>query len=192
MDRDESRSKKSIKIDLMQTQELILVDENDRAVGIMDKMETHRKGLLHRAFSVFIFNKKGEMLLQQRASGKYHSPGLWTNACCSHPFPGEAVADAASRRLSEELGFTTILHKAFSFIYRSEFDNGLTEYEYDHVFTGEFDGEIRANISEVQDYDHRTMEQIEQQLAETPDLFTPWFRIAFPKIAAVMSEHKMK
>src|ERR1700712_4649445 len=115
-------------------QDVILVNELDEPTGKMEKMEAHRKALLHRAFSVFIFNAKGEMLLQRRSSHKYHSAGLWTNACCSHPFPGEDVKDAALRRLQEELGFTTPLEKAFDFIYKAAFDNGLTEYEFDHVF----------------------------------------------------------
>ena len=110
----------------------------------MEKMEAHKKGLLHRAFSVFIFNGKGEMLLQQRALNKYHSGGLWTNACCSHPMPGEKTEDAADRRLKEELGFETPLEKIFDFVYKAEFDNGLTEYEFDHVFAGEYEGEIKC------------------------------------------------
>src|SRR6516164_10337979 len=115
-------------------QEVILVNEQDEPIGTMGKMEAHKKALLHRAFSVFIFNSKGEMLLQQRARDKYHSGGLWTNACCSHPKPGEEVQLAASRRLNEELGFNTPLTKIFDFIYQSSFENGLTEFEFDHVF----------------------------------------------------------
>ncbi|MFT4022708.1 MAG: isopentenyl-diphosphate Delta-isomerase [Flavihumibacter sp.] len=111
--------------------QVVLVDNDDREVGTMEKMEAHRQAKLHRAFSVFIFDSRGRMLLQQRAFGKYHSGGLWTNACCSHPFPGEAVEDAARRRLKEELGFTVPLTHLFSFIYKAPFDNGLTEHEYD-------------------------------------------------------------
>src|SRR4249919_2599143 len=114
-------------------QEVILVNEQNEAIGTMEKMEAHRKALLHRAFSVFIFNSKGEMLLQQRALNKYHSGGLWTNACCSHPRPGELIEDAATRRLKEELGFETPLKKIFQFTYQASFDNGLTEHEFDHV-----------------------------------------------------------
>src|ERR1700744_2758864 len=120
----------------MVREEVILVDEADVQLGTMEKIEAHRKALLHRAFSVFIFNSKGEMLLQQRAAEKYHSPGLWTNACCSHPRPGEETQAAAMRRLMEELGFTLELEKIFDFTYRSEFENGLTEFEFDHVFVG--------------------------------------------------------
>src|SRR6185503_10093666 len=111
---------------------VILVDENDNEIGSCEKMEAHRQGWLHRAFSIFIFNSRGEMLLQQRALDKYHSPGLWTNACCSHPAPGENLAEAAGRRLEEELGFTTGLEKLFDFIYRADFENGLSEHEFDH------------------------------------------------------------
>src|ERR1700728_4574124 len=120
----------------MQQEQVILVNERDEPTGSMEKMEAHRKALLHRAFSVFIFNTAGDMLLQQRAAGKYHSAGLWTNACCSPPRPGEGTRDAAMRRLYEELGFTAELKKIFDFTYRSEFENGLTEFEFDHVFVG--------------------------------------------------------
>src|SRR5215475_1033999 len=120
-------------------EEVILVDEDDFQVGTMEKMEAHRKALLHRAFSVFIFNTKGEMLLQQRALNKYHSAGLWTNACCSHPAPGESTLDAAEKRLLEEMGFITPLQEIFEFTYKTEFDNGLTEYEFDHVVVGTWD-----------------------------------------------------
>ena len=129
--------------------DIILVNEEDVQVGTMEKMEVHERGLLHRAFSVFIFNKAGEMLLQQRALSKYHSGGLWTNACCSHPRPGEKTEDAAARRLFEELGFGTELRFAFSFTYKAAFDNGLTEHEFDHVFVGHFDGPLRPDPKEV-------------------------------------------
>ena len=126
-------------------EQVILVNEQDEQTGVMEKMEAHQKALLHRAFSVFIFNDKGELLLQQRASDKYHSGGLWTNTCCSHPNPDEETITAAQRRLKEEMGFTTKLSKAFDFIYKSEFSNGLTEHEFDHVFTGYYNGEIHPD-----------------------------------------------
>src|SRR4030095_7998604 len=129
----------------MSSTEVILVDQEDRPSGTAEKMEAHRKGLLHRAFSVFIFNSKGEMLLQQRALSKYHSGGLWTNACCSHPAPGEKTKDGAIRRLNEELGFETPVEKVFDFVYKAEFDNGLTEHEFDHVFAGEYEGQLNVN-----------------------------------------------
>jgi len=162
--------------------EVILVDENDVAIGTMDKMTAHEKALLHRAFSVFIFNSKGEMLLQQRADKKYHSAGLWTNACCSHPSPGEETAQAASRRLKEELGFTTPLSKAFSFTYRTDFENGLTENEFDHVYVGIYDGYIKADADEVKNYCYMSMNEIEESINKQPAKFTSWFVIAFPEI----------
>lgn len=160
-------------------QQVVLVDELDNEVGIMEKMEAHRKALLHRAFSVFIFNKQGQMLLQQRAAAKYHSGGLWTNTCCSHPAPGEALLPAAERRLQEELGFSTPLTKAFDFIYKTAFDNGLTEYEFDHVLTGVFNGAIFPNGEEVEDTRWMSMEDVRADLAARPGLYTEWFKIAF-------------
>ena len=148
----------------------------------MEKMEAHVKGLLHRAFSVFIFNKNGELLLQQRAKGKYHNGGLWTNTCCSHPLPGEDVGAAALRRLSEEMGFTTLLTPAFNFIYSAAFDNGLTEHEFDHVFTGIYDGDIHVDESEVSDYCFKQIGDIEQSLQTHPQEYTEWFKIALPQV----------
>lgn len=162
--------------------EVILVDNNDVAIGTMDKMEAHEKALLHRAFSVFIFNSIGEMLLQQRADKKYHSAGLWTNACCSHPAPGENTSSAAARRLQEELGFTTLLSKAFTFTYRTDFENGLTENEFDHVYTGVYDGEIIPDKNEVKNYAFIAMEEIERAIVAEPGKFTSWFVIAFPEV----------
>jgi isopentenyl-diphosphate delta-isomerase len=167
----------------MAVEHVILVDETDLPVGTMEKMEAHQKALLHRAFSVFIYNSKGEMLLQRRASGKYHSPGLWTNACCSHPRPGEDTRAAALRRLEEELGFSTELEKRFDFIYRAAFGNGLTEYEFDHVFVGYHDGVITPDVAEVSEYSFRDPEVIRGELASNPDRFTPWFHLAFPLVA---------
>ena len=162
--------------------EVILVNERDEEVGTLDKMEAHRKGLLHRAFSVFIFNNKGEMLLQKRAQDKYHSGGLWTNACCSHPLPGENILDAAKRRLNEELGFTLPLNKAFEFIYRADFENGLTEHEFDHVFIGHYEGSIHPDPQEVSDYCYKDVGEIRKTLAIHPNEFTEWFKIAFPRV----------
>src|SRR5215470_10848440 len=135
----------------------------------MDKMEAHQKGLIHRAFSIFIFNARGEMLLQQRALNKYHSAGLWSNSCCSHPYPGEEIKDAATRRLNEELGFETPLEKIFDFIYQVSFENGLVENEFDHVFVGYYDGDVKANLGEVNDYVFKPMEQIRLELQKTPE-----------------------
>jgi isopentenyl-diphosphate Delta-isomerase len=163
-------------------EEVILVNGQDEPVGTMEKMAAHYEAVLHRAFSVFLFNDKGEMLLQQRAKQKYHSGGLWTNACCSHPRPGEETIDAASRRLNEEMGIRTQLQKIFDFTYKAAFDNGLTEHEYDHVFTGNYGGEIKPNKDEVQDYCYKTMEEIRTTLQSHPHKYTAWFHIAFPKV----------
>lgn len=165
-------------------EQVILVNEADQEVGFMEKMEAHEKAVLHRAFSVFIFNDAGEMLLQQRASNKYHSANLWTNTCCSHPQPGELTKNAAHRRLQEEMGFDTPLEKAFDFVYKASFDNGLTEYEFDHVFIGNYQGNICPNPLEVKDYAFRTFENINQLIATEPAAFTSWFLIAFPKVNA--------
>jgi isopentenyl-diphosphate Delta-isomerase len=168
---------------------VILVDEQDNETGLMEKMEAHEKAVLHRAFSVFIFNTVGEMLLQQRAISKYHSGGLWTNACCSHPLPGEATDAAAQRRLYEELGFNTPLQKAFDFIYKAAFDNGLTEYEFDHVFTGIYDGPITPSNVEVEDYCYKSMDAIKQSITSHPHKYTEWFKIAFPRVEFFLAEH---
>jgi isopentenyl-diphosphate Delta-isomerase len=162
--------------------EVILVNEQDEQTGTIEKMEAHRRALLHRAFSVFIFNGKGEMLLQQRAMGKYHSPGLWTNACCSHPRPGESVEEAAGRRLKEEMGIDVKIEKVFDFIYRTEFDNGLTEFEFDHVYTGTYNGPLSPDRQEVKDYCYRSMDDIESDLFQRPEKYSAWFRIAFPEL----------
>ena len=161
---------------------VILVNEQDIALGNMDKMQAHEKGLLHRAFSIFIFNKKGDMLLQQRAQAKYHSAGLWTNACCSHPEPGEITAAAAHRRLKEEMGFNTNLTEAFSFVYKTAFENGLTEYEFDHVFIGSYDSQVIPDEKEVKDYSYTSMNNIRSGLQTHPHKYTSWFKIAFPKL----------
>jgi isopentenyl-diphosphate Delta-isomerase len=136
---------------------------------------------------VFIFNTKGEMLLQQRARNKYHSAGLWTNACCSHPSPGESTPDAASRRLIEEMGFSTPLTEIFAFTYKTPYDNGLTEHEYDHVYTGTFEGSIKPDPEEVKDYCFKRLDEIEESLQSHPAKYTSWFHIAFPKIKEAMA-----
>ena len=167
--------------------DVILVDENDVPTGTMEKMEVHEKALLHRAFSVFIFNDKGEMLLQKRALNKYHSAGLWTNACCSHPQPGDETLAAATKRLHEEMGFTTTLEKAFDFIYKAPFDNGLTEYEFDHVFVGNYQGQIIPNPDEVADFCYMSLDAIKNSMEFHADKYTVWFQIAFLKLQAYMS-----
>ncbi|MFY8129126.1 MAG: isopentenyl-diphosphate Delta-isomerase [Chitinophagaceae bacterium] len=163
-------------------EEVILVNEFDEQVGVMEKLEAHQQPILHRAFSVFIFNSKGEMLLQKRAATKYHSANLWTNACCSHPRPYETVQIAAERRLKEEMGFSTLVKPAFTFTYQAAFDNGLYEYEFDHVFIGKYDGDLSLNNEEVQDYTYQSLQAIEELIQSKPEIFTAWFKIAFPKL----------
>lgn len=162
--------------------EVILVNEHDEQSGTMGKLEAHRQARLHRAFSVFIFNSKGDMLLQQRATAKYHSGGLWSNACCSHPRPGEETLKAANRRLKEEMGFETALDKIFHFTYKTAFANGLTEHEFDHVFAGRYEGEIEPDSMEVSNYTFKSMKEIKENLELSPQKYTAWFHIAFPKI----------
>ena len=172
--------------------EVILVNELDEPLGSMDKMEAHRKGVLHRAFSVFIFNKRGEMLLQQRALNKYHSGGLWTNACCSHPGPGETTCSAAVRRLQEEMGFTAPLEEIFTFTYKAAFENGLTEYEFDHVFVSIYEGLIVPDPDEVSDFCYKNLEAIQTSLTSHPDKYTAWFHIAFPKVKQWAIENQIE
>lgn len=166
----------------METIEVILVDAEDREIGSMEKMEAHRRGLLHRAFSVFIINNDGEMLLQRRALSKYHSPGLWTNACCSHPSPGENLLDSAIRRLQAEMGFQCPLAVVNSFTYKTEFDNNLTEHEFDHVILGIFDGEIKPNPTEVAEFKWVSIAELEQDIALNKADYTFWFHIAYPLV----------
>lgn len=161
---------------------VILVDQEDRQTGVMEKIQAHREAMLHRAFSVFVFNSRGELMLQQRALSKYHSPGLWTNTCCSHPRPGEETEAAAHRRMVEEMGFDCKLEKVFHFTYKAPFDNELTEYEVDHVFVGISDEMPDINPEEVESFRFDTLENIETQMQSDPEQFTVWFRIAFDRV----------
>lgn len=163
-------------------QHVVLVDENDNPIGEIEKMEAHEKGLLHRAFSVFIFNPQGLMLLQKRAGTKYHSADLWTNACCSHPGLDEEIVDAAVDRLQMEMGILTSLSKKFSFVYRAELDNGLIEHELDHVLFGSYDGEPFPNPEEVADWRYVSMEDLERELITHPEHFTSWFKLVFDQV----------
>lgn len=156
---------------------VVLVDELDNEIGFMEKMAAHEKGVLHRAFSVFTFNSKGELILQRRALDKYHSGGLWTNTCCSHPRKAEATIDAAHRRLQEEMGFDCPLTKAFDFIYKKELDNGLTEHELDHVFIGVFDGEVHYNKEEVHEIKHIELNALLEDVEANAHAYTEWFKI---------------
>lgn len=159
------------------TNKVILVDAEDNPVGTMEKMEAHEKGLLHRAFSVLIFNSKGELLLQKRASSKYHSGGLWTNTCCSHPAPNETVAVAAKRRLKEEMGIDLQPVFAYKFTYKAPLDQNLIEHEVDHVFTATFDGVPQVNTHEVEDWKFVEISQLLHDIQAHPDRYTPWFKL---------------
>ena len=158
---------------------VILVDEKDNQLGLMPKMEAHEKAVLHRALSVFIFNSKGELMLQQRAAHKYHSPLLWTNTCCSHQRDGETNIEAGERRLVEEMGFKTNLKEIFSFVYKAPFDNGLTEHELDHVMVGYFDGLPEINPEEVASFKWMSLEEVNADIKLHPNLYTAWFKIIF-------------
>jgi isopentenyl-diphosphate delta-isomerase len=163
---------------------VILVDEKDNKIGLMEKMEAHEKGLLHRAFSVFVFNSKGDFLLQRRAISKYHSGGLWTNSCCSHPRDGETFLEAGKRRLQEEMGFVCELEKQFDFIYKSKLDNELTEHELDHVMFGTYEGEIVLNKDEVMDYKYVDLDTLVKDMSDNPGNYTEWFKICFEEVRA--------
>jgi len=166
--------------------EVILVDENDLEIGKMEKMEAHQKALLHRAISVFIVNSKGEWLLQQRTYDKYHSKGLWTNCCCSHPFPGETSIDAANRRLMEEMGLETRLKEIFSFSYIQELENNLTEHEFDHVFVGITDEKPQPHPDEVMDYGYFSFENLKKDIDAHPDNYTAWFKLIYQQVGEII------
>lgn len=165
----------------MEEEKVILVDENDNQIGLMPKMEAHEKAVLHRAFSVFIFNDKNELMLQQRALHKYHSPGLWTNTCCSHQRDGESNIEAGKRRLNEEMGFVTDLRETTSFVYKAPFDNGLTEHELDHVMIGNYNKEPIINKDEVASWKWMPLEDVKVDIALRPEKYTAWFKIIFEK-----------
>jgi len=163
----------------MTEEQVILVNENNEQIGLMPKLEAHEKAVLHRAFSVFVFNDANELMLQQRALGKYHSPGLWTNTCCSHQRDGETNIEAGKRRLQEEMGFVTELEESISFIYKAPFDNGLTEHEYDHVLIGTFNKEPIINPDEVEAWKWMPLEAVKADIEKQPESYTAWFKIIF-------------
>ena len=169
-------------------EKVILVNEQDEPIGLMEKMEAHEKGLLHRAFSVFIFNDNNELLLQRRALSKYHSGGLWSNSCCSHPRENESVLEAGKRRLTEELGFTVDLKETFSFIYKAKLDNELTEHELDHVLIGKYNELPEGNPEEVDGVKYVSLDWLENDIEENPDNYTVWFRVIFDRV----KEHFME
>ena len=160
---------------------VILVDKHDNQLGLMEKIEAHKKAVLHRAVSVFILNDNNELLIQQRALSKYHSPALWTNTCCSHPRDGESVLDAGARRLKEEMGFETKLDSLLSFVYRAKFDNGLTEHEFDHVLFGYYNDDPSINKLEVMDWKWVNLDFLKNDIITNSDLYTIWFKIIFEK-----------
>lgn len=166
----------------MAKEKVILVDENNNAIGVEEKMKAHEEGKLHRAFSIFIFNSKKELLLQRRAQGKYHCGGLWTNTCCSHPRPGEKIIDAAKRRLKEEMGIITEdIWNVSSFVYKAILGNGLTEHEYDYVLVGNYNESPRLNPKEADGWKWVTLEELKKDVKENADNYTPWFRIILEK-----------
>lgn len=160
---------------------VVLVDEQDQDLDLMEKMEAHRQGLLHRAFSVFVLNGKDQLMLQKRALHKYHSGGLWTNTCCSHPRKGEKVEDAAHRRLMEEMGFDCPVQKAFHFIYKAKLDQGLTEHEFDHLFIGRYDEQPAINPEEVAEWKWMDVSAVKVDLENNPEKYTAWFKIIFDR-----------
>ena len=157
---------------------VVLVDERDRETGAAEKLAAHASGKLHRAFSIFVFNSERQLLLQRRAKAKYHSGGLWSNTCCGHPRPGERTAEAARRRLREEMNFDCELRPAFEFLYRAEFENDLIEHEYDHVFVGEFDGVPAPDASEVEGWKWAGLDELRRDMSERPEAYTYWLRVA--------------
>lgn len=173
----------------MPSQKVILVDNRNRKTGVEEKIKAHEEGKLHRTFSIFVFNKMGELLLQQRAKTKYHSAGLWTNTVCSHPKLGETYYQATNRRLKEEMGFDCALKKKFCFIYKTKFGNGLTEHEYDCIFTGEFDGIPKPEPEEVVGYRWISPKELNEDIKKTPEKYTVWLKIALEKL---MKEKKIK
>ncbi len=174
-----------IKIYFME--QVILVDEKDKELGLEEKIKAHEEGKLHRAFSVFVLNSKGQLMLQRRAISKYHSGGLWTNTCCSHPRPGEPVEKAAVRRLKEEMGFSCSLKELFSFIYKTGFDNGLMEHELDHVFVGTYDGQPKINPEEVAEYRWIELKDLLKDMKENPQNYTFWFKEIMKKVGTKLS-----
>jgi isopentenyl-diphosphate delta-isomerase len=168
-------------VEQMNNEMVILVDKNDKKIGIEEKMKTHKEGKLHRAFSIFIFNAKKQMLLQRRAESKYYSGGLWSNACCGHPRPGEGTEQAAHRRLKEELGFDCELKELFQLIYKAKLDHGLTEHEFDHIFIGNYDGIIEPNMTEVSATLWQRIDALKEESKRCPQDFTEWFKIALRK-----------
>lgn len=174
----------------MEKEFVILVDEHDNEVGTMEKMEAHTSGTLHRALSVFVFNSEGKWLMHRRAVDKYHSGGLWTNACCSHPRQGEATIDAATRRLNEEMGMSCMIHHQFSFVYKASLDKNLIEHELDHVFIGYSDSKPEPNPTEVAEWKYLSSEELEGELQESSSKYTEWFKLIYPRLIKELAVHE--
>ena len=172
-------------------EKVILVNEQDQPIGLMNKLEAHEKAVLHRAFSVFVLNSNNEIMLQQRAHQKYHSPLLWTNTCCSHQRDGETNIQAGTRRLFEEMGFKTELKELFNFIYKAPFDNGLTEHELDHVMIGYFNENPEINPEEVESWKWMSIEDVKKDMQIQPEIYTVWFKIIFDEFYHYLEEHKI-
>ena len=170
---------------------VILVNKDDEQIGLMPKLEAHEKAVLHRAFSVFVLNSNNEIMLQQRAHHKYHSPLLWTNTCCSHQREGESNVQAGSRRLFEEMGFKTDLKELFHFIYKAPFDNGLTEHELDHVMIGYYDEMPEINPEEVEAWKWMDIEEVRKDMLLHPEIYTVWFKIIFDEFYHFLEDHKV-
>lgn len=175
----------------MEEDKVILVNQNDQQIGLMPKLEAHQKAILHRAFSVFVLNSKNEIMLQQRAKQKYHSPLLWTNTCCSHQRDGETNIQAGSRRLNEEMGFETELKELFHFIYKAPFDNGLTEHELDHVMIGYYNDNPNINLEEVENWKWMGIEEVQNDIQIQPEIYTVWFKIIFDQFYHYLVDHKI-
>ena len=171
-------------------EQVILVNENDEPIGQMGKMQAHEEARLHRAFSIFILNEKNQLMLQQRAGHKYHSPLLWTNTCCSHQRVGETNIEAGKRRLQEEMGFETELKELFSFIYKAPFDNGLTEHEYDHVMVGYYDESPKINLDEAEAWKWESLDNVRADIQQNPAQYTAWFKIIFDKFYHYLDAQK--
>ncbi|WP_395077822.1 isopentenyl-diphosphate Delta-isomerase [Flavobacterium sp.] len=175
----------------MTEEQVILVNRNDQQIGTMPKLEAHEKAILHRAFSVFVLNDNNEIMLQQRAHHKYHSPLLWTNTCCSHQRVGESNIEAGARRLEEEMGFKTELKELFHFIYKAPFDNGLTEHELDHVMIGYYNEEPKINTDEVESWKWMAIDAVKLDIQSNPNIYTIWFKIIFDEFYHFLEEHKI-
>lgn len=169
-------------------EKVILVDENDKELGVEEKLKTHQEGKLHRAFSIFVLNSKGELLLQKRAKNKYHSGGLWSNTCCSHPSPGNSIEEESRKRLKEEMGFDCDLKEAFSFIYSIKFDENLSENEFDHVFIGKSDADPEPNPEEVGEWKWVGLEELKKDIEKNPENYTYWLRLSIDKVISYLEQ----